>query len=232
MDTDVLTSLQKVPLFHNMPPQFLRHISQVAIRRSFREGDLLCSKGEAGSTMFVLLKGQVEVVGIDEEGREVLLKVLQEGDIFGELSLIDGQGRSTDVLALSDGEMLILRRSDFLPLMEQMPQLARQLLLTLTKRLRDTDELVLRMAWLNAQQRVAWTLLEYTDGGRLPRWLTVPVLAKRCGLARETASRIVNQLQKEGVLQRTRKGWEVVKPERLKTVLQQTVHIFQERSML
>lgn len=231
MNTDVLTSLQKVPLFHDMPPQFLRHIAQVAIRRSFREGDLLCSKGEAGSTMFVLLKGQVEVVGVDEEGKEVLLSILQEGDIFGELSLIDGQGRSTDVLALSDGEMLIVRRSDFLPLMERMPQLAWQLLMTLTKRLRDTDELVLRMAWLNAQQRVAWTLLEYADGGRLPKWLTVPLLAKRCGLARETASRIVNQLQREGVLQRTREGWEIIKPERLKTMLQQAVLIGQGRSV-
>ncbi|MDT7898287.1 MAG: Crp/Fnr family transcriptional regulator [Armatimonadota bacterium] len=230
--TDALAILQRVPLFRQMPSVYLRHIARVAIRRSFSAGELLCSKGDVGTTMFVLVKGQAEVVGIDEEGREVLLAILNEGDVFGELSLIDGQGRSADVVALSDGELLIVRRSDFLPLAERMPQLMWELLLTVTKRLRETDELVLRMAWLNAQQRVAWALLEYAKEGKLPKWLTVHMLAKRCGLARETASRIVSQWQRSGVLRRSKEGWEVAKPEILRAILKEAVPIGQERSVL
>ena len=221
-----------VTLFQHMPLQYLRHIAQVAVRYTFSSGELLCSKGDLGTTMFVLLHGQVEVVGVDDEGREVLLNILGEGDVFGELALIDGQGRSADVIALSDGEMLIIRRSDFLPLLERTPQLMWELLLTVTRRLRETDELVLRMAWLSAQQRIAWALLEYARSGKLPKWLTVNMLAKRCGLARETASRIVSQLQREGVLRRGKEGWEIAKPESLKTTLSQAMPIGQDRSVV
>lgn len=230
--TDTLAILQQVSLFRQMPRPYLQHIARVARHHLFTAGELLCSKGDVGMTMFVLVRGQAEVVGVDEEGREVLLAILDEGDVFGELSLIDGQGRSANVVALSDGEMLVIRRSDFLPLLERMPQLMWELLLTITKRLRETDELVLRMAWLNAQQRVAWALLEYAKAGKLPKWLKVHVLAKRCGLARETASRIVSQFQRTGVLIRGKEGWVIAKPEALRAILKEGMPIGQNRSAL
>ncbi len=220
MNGNAVATLQHVPIFHNMPPQFLRHLAQVAICRRFRAGDVLCAKGEASSTLFVLLRGQVVVVGVDDEGREVLLNLLKPGDFFGELSLIDGRPRSADVLALTDGEALLVRRSDFMALMERIPNLVWQLLQAMAKRIRETDELVMRMAWLNAQERIAWALLEFADSkGRLPRWLSINILAKRCGLARETASRIVSQWQREGILERTREGFVILKPIKLQAML-------------
>lgn len=220
MNGNAVATLQHVPIFHNMPPQFLRHLAQVAICRRFRAGDVLCAKGEASSTLFVLLKGQVMVVGVDDEGREVLLNLLKPGDFFGELSLIDGKPRSADVIALTDGEALLVRRSDFIALMERMPHLFWQLLQAMAKRIRETDELVMRMAWLNAQERVAWALLEFADSkGKLPSWLSVSILARRCGLARETASRIVSQWQKEGIIGRTKEGFVILKPAKLQALL-------------
>jgi len=220
MNGNAVATLQHVPLFHNMPSQFLRHIAQVAICKRFRAGDVLCSKGEASSTLFVLLRGQVMVVGVDDEGREVLLNLLKPGDFFGELSLIDGRPRSADVVALTEGEVLLVRRSDFIALLERMPHLVWQIMQAMAKRIRETDELVMRMAWLNAQERVAWALLEFADAkGKLPSWLNVNILAKRCGLARETASRIVSQWQKESILQRTREGFVLLKPHKLQAML-------------
>jgi CRP/FNR family transcriptional regulator len=104
--------------------------------------------------------------------------------------------------------------------MERMPHLVWQIMQAMAKRLRETDELVMRMAWLNAQERVAWALLEFADAkGKLPSWLNVNILAKRCGLARETASRIVSQWQKEGILERTREGFMLLKPHKLQAML-------------
>ncbi len=220
MNGNAVATLQHVPLFHNMPSQFLRHLAQVAICRRFRAGDVLCSKGEMSSTLFVLLKGQVMVVGVDDEGREVLLNLLKPGDFFGELALIDGQPRSADVIAVTDGEALLVRRSDFMALAERMPSLIWQVMEVIAKRVREADELVMRMAWLNAQERVAWALLEFADSkGQLPQWVNVNILAKRCGLARETASRIVSQWQKEGILQRTKDGFVILKPSKLQAML-------------
>ncbi|MEZ8222239.1 CRP/FNR family transcriptional regulator, cyclic AMP receptor protein [Candidatus Fervidibacteria bacterium JGI MDM2 JNZ-1-D12] len=220
MNGNAVATLQHVPLFHNMPSQFLRHLAQVAICRRFRAGDVLCSKGEMSSTLFVLLKGQVMVVGVDDEGREVLLNLLKPGDFFGELALIDGRPRSADVIAVTDGEALLVRRSDFMALAERMPSLIWQVMEVIAKRVREADELVMRMAWLNAQERVAWALLEFADSkGQLPQWVNVNILAKRCGLARETASRIVSQWQKEGILQRTKDGFVILKPSKLQAML-------------
>ncbi len=220
MNGNAVATLQRVPLFNNMPSQFLRHLAQVAICRRFRTGDVLCSKGEMSSTLFVLLKGQVMVVGVDDEGREVLLNFLKPGDFFGELSLIDGRPRSADVIAVTDGEALLVRRSDFLALAERMPNLIWQVMEVLARRVREADELIMRMAWLNAQERMAWALLEFADSkGQLPPWVNVNILAKRCGLARETASRIVSQWQKEGILQRTKEGFTILKPSKLQAML-------------
>lgn len=220
MNGNAVATLQRVPLFHNMPSQFLRHLAQVAICRRFRAGDVLCSKGEMSSTLFVLLKGQVMVVGVDDEGREVILSLLNPGDFFGELALIDGRPRSADVVAVTDGEALLVRRSDFMALAERMPNLIWQVMEVMAKRIREADELVMRMAWLNAQERVAWALLEFADSkGQLPQWVNVNILAKRCGLARETASRIISQWQKEGVLQRMKEGFVILKPSKLQAML-------------
>ncbi len=220
MTSDAVVTLQNVPIFNNVPPQFLRHLAQFAIYRKFRAGDMLCSQGELSSSIFILLKGLAVAVGVDDEGREVILNFINPGELFGEIAMIDGRPRSADVVALTDGEALLVRRSDFVALMERMPNLVWQLLITLAKRMRETDDLVLRMAWLNAQQRLAWALLESADKDyRLPSWFNISFLARRCGLVRETASRIISQWQKEGILERTKTGFLILKPKKLQAML-------------
>lgn len=220
MNGNNVAALQQIPLFHKMPSQFLRHLAQVAISRRFRAGEVLCSKGEVGSSLFVLLEGQAMVIGVDDEGREVLLNFLKPGDFFGELALIDGRPRSANVIALTDGETLLVRKADFLALVERIPNLIWQFMEVIAKRMRETDEMVMRMAWFSAQERIAWALLEFADPeGQLPRWMNITIIAKRCGMARETASRIVSQWQREGILQRTKEGLVILKPSKLQEIL-------------
>ncbi|MFN3422564.1 MAG: Crp/Fnr family transcriptional regulator, partial [Armatimonadota bacterium] len=74
-------------------------------------------------------------------------------------------------------------------------------------------------------ERVAWALLEFANSkGYLPQWVNVNIIAKRCGLARETASRILSQWQKEGILQRTREGFVVLEPSKLQAMLKPKSH--------
>lgn len=224
MTDNMIATLQHVPIFRNIPPQFLRRLTQAAIYRKFCAGDMLCTRGELSLTLFVLLKGQAIVVGVDDEGREVILNLLKPGELFGELAVIDGLPRSADVVALTDGEALLIRRADFLSLMERMPNLVWQLLLTLARRIRETDELVMRMAWLNAHERLAWALLEFADKNfALPNWFNISFLSRRCGLARETTSRIVSQWQKEGILSKSKTGFVILKPEKLQAMLKSKV---------
>ncbi|MCS7225233.1 MAG: Crp/Fnr family transcriptional regulator [Armatimonadetes bacterium] len=227
-----LATLRKVPLFEGLPQDVLYQLARLVRRRTFKEGDLLIAKGETGRTLFILLKGKVAVVDVDEEAREVVLDILKEGDVFGELSLIDGQGRSADIQALTDGEALMILHADLLPLVQRQPQLAWSLLQTLAQRLRGANDLILKIAWLNAQQRVAWVLLKYASEGRVPKWLTPANIAKRVGLTRETASRILGQWQREKIIWKDENGALVVRPDRLQRILRQSQPVEPDRSFV
>ena len=67
--------------------------------------------------MFIIIDGRVKISRLNDEGREVILSILSEGDCFGEMSLLDGQTRSANVVTLSDSEILIIRREDFLQML-------------------------------------------------------------------------------------------------------------------
>src|SRR5437660_11243903 len=95
-----------------------------------------------GDALYVVAKGQVKVVLIGEDGREVILSVLGEGDFFGEMSLIDEEPRSAHVIAMEDSNLLVIRREDFQAILQQSPGIATGLLRELSRRLRRVDEKV------------------------------------------------------------------------------------------
>src|SRR3989442_2118021 len=91
---------------------------------------------DPGDALYVVATGQVKVVLIGEDGREVILSVLGEGDFFGEMSLIDEEPRSAHVIAMEDSNLLVIRREDFQSILQQSPGIAMGLLRELSRRLR------------------------------------------------------------------------------------------------
>ncbi len=92
---------------------------------------------------------QVKVVLIGEDGREVILSVLGEGDFFGEMALIDDEPRSAHVIAMQDSSLLVLRREDFEQRLREAPTIALGLLRELSRRLRQADS---RSRWSTWQE--------------------------------------------------------------------------------
>src|SRR6266576_826270 len=176
--------LQKVPLFSQLSSTDLQRVVEVARDRAYPKNSVILFEDDPGDALYVVAKGQVKVVLIGEDGREVILSVLGEGEFFGEMALIDDEPRSAHVIAMEDSTLYVLRREDFQGILEHSPGIGLALLRELSRRLRRVDE---------------------TDGQRITRRLTHHTIAQMIGSSRETVSRTMRELVDKGMIDVSRK---------------------------
>ena len=220
-----ITLLRKVPLFAGLKEEEFRALVEVTILRRFRKNSLILVAEEEGSTLFIIHKGRVKVSILSEDGREIVLSILGDGEFFGEMSLLDGLPRSATVTALEDTEALVLRREGFLRLIEHIPQIAIKLMAELTSRLRKTDQKVESLALMDVAGRIASAVLQLAaDGGEetsegivVRNRPTHQLLANMTGSTRETVSRVLKQFQEEGYMLSRGKDWIILREEYLKS---------------
>jgi len=129
--TDVLS---KVPLFSQLASADLQRVVDVARDRAYPKNSVILFEDDPGDALYVVAKGQVKVVLIGEDGREVILSVLGEGEFFGEMALIDDEPRSAHVIAMEDSTLYVLRREDFQGILEHAPGIGLALLRELSRR--------------------------------------------------------------------------------------------------
>lgn len=204
----VEATLQKVPLFSQLGPPDLARVLEVARERAYPKNSVILFEDDPGDALYVVRQGQVKVVLIGEDGREVILSVLGEGDFFGEMALIDDEPRSAHVIAMSDSTLLVLRREDFQGLLLQTPGIALAMLRELTRRLRRVDEKVGSLVLLDVNGRVARLLLDLAEeagGERITRRLTHHTIAQMIGSSRETVSRTMRELVDKGFIEVSRR---------------------------
>lgn len=200
--------LHKVPLFEGLKDEDLEAIARVTITRSYDKDQVIILAEEEGDALFIIGRGQVKVSIVSEDGREVILSLLGEGAVFGELALLDGKPRSANVVATDDTVLYMLRRSDFLQLLYRVPQIAVGLLAELAARLRKTDRKIEGLALLDVTSRISETLLQLadeqgveTDAGVLLKFRpTHQQLANMSGTTRETVSRVLKRLEGQGYI--------------------------------
>src|SRR5437879_7455445 len=183
--------LLKVPLFSQLEPPELERVTEISREPTYPRNSVIRFEDGPGDALYVVAEGQVEVVLIGEDGREVILSVLGEGEFFGEMALIDDEPRSAHVIAMEDSTLLVLRREDFQGILKQTPASALALLRELARRLRRGDEEVGRLGLHDVNGRVAQLLLDLADeagSNRITRRLTHHTIAQMIGSSRETVS--------------------------------------------
>lgn len=193
--------LQKVPLFSKLDATDLQRVVEVVRERSHPKNSVILFEDDPGDALYIVSKGQVKVVLIGDDGREVILSVLGEGDFFGEMALIDDEPRSAHVIAMEDSELLVLRREDFEAILMQSPAIALALLRELTRRLRRADEKVGSLVLLDVTGRVARLLLDLAEENHsdtITRRLTHHTIAQMVGSSRETVSRTMREMVGKG----------------------------------
>ena len=197
---DFLTS---VPMFTGLQRDELLKFAELTRERTYPKGSVILFQGDPGDSLYVLRQGRAKVVLIGEDGREVILGVLEPGAHFGELALIDDQPRSAHVIAMEDSQLLILRREDFRRRVEANPSVAWALLTELSRRLRRADQKIGGLVLLDVPGRISRLLLDLSaesSNGMIEKPLTHQTIAQMIGASRETVSRAMKEFQEEGLI--------------------------------
>jgi CRP/FNR family cyclic AMP-dependent transcriptional regulator len=195
--------LATIPLFSGLQRDELQKFADLTRERSYPKGSVILFQDDPGDSLFVLRSGRVKVVLIGEDGREVILGVLEPGAHFGELALIDDQPRSAHVIAMEDANLLILRREDFRRRVEANPSVAWALLTELSRRLRRADVKIGGLVLLDVPGRIARLLLDLADeagSAAIEKPLTHQTIAQMIGASRETVSRAMKEFQDSGLI--------------------------------
>jgi CRP-like cAMP-binding protein len=187
--------LQRSPLFRGLSPQALERIAGLAIQRSYRSGEVVFSQGDPGDALYAVVTGKIRISAGAADGREIFLNIMEPGDTFGEIALLDGGTRTASATAMIPSELVSIRREHFLGVLEREPRVALELLRLCGERLRWTSGLVEEAALLDAPARLAKRLLSLTQlhGERAGNGVTLRIsqeeLANFLGVSRQ----VVNQ---------------------------------------
>lgn len=215
---EAIARLRRIPLFTQLDEQALKRIASAAREKSYPKNSVILFEDDPGDALYVVLTGQVKVVLIGEDGREVILSILKQGDFFGEMSLIDDQPRSAHVIATEESNLLVLRREEFRKCLEETPRIALGLLQALSRRLRRADDKIGGLVLLDVNGRVARLLLELADehdGAHIPRKVTHHTIAQMIGSSRETVSRTIRDFADQGLIEVSRKDIAIINRPRL-----------------
>jgi CRP/FNR family cyclic AMP-dependent transcriptional regulator len=200
--------LRKVPMFAHLNDEEIARITRATRDKSYPKGSVILFEDDPGDALYVVLGGEVKVVLIGEDGREVILSILGAGDFFGEMSLLDDQPRSAHVIATEESSLLVLHRDDFQSCLQDSPRIALGLLRALSRRLRRADDKIGGLVLLDVNGRVARLLLDLADehdGVHIPRKVTHHTIAQMIGSSRETVSRTMRDLAEGGLIAVDRK---------------------------
>ena len=221
---DKLSLLRDHPLFRELPPATLDHITTYVRRRSVPKGTVIFRKGDPGVGLIGVLSGAVKISVASADGRDVVLNIIREGEVFGEIALLDGRARTADATTMSDCELMTIERREFIPFLRSQPDVTLKLMEILCSRLRRTSEQVQEVTFLNLSTRLAKTMIRLAEkakdsdrGGKVT--ITQREISQIVGRSRESTNKRLRAWEKSGWIRLQRGSVTVLKPEKLEHIV-------------
>ncbi|MGA7262862.1 MAG: Crp/Fnr family transcriptional regulator [Stellaceae bacterium] len=182
-------------------------ISYARVER-YPAGYEIFAKGSSGQSLVAVLRGSIRISSLSNEGKEIVFNIINAGEIFGEIAVLDGEERSADATAMTDCELLVLNRRDFLRLLENRADLCMILLRILCQRLRQTSEQVEDVMFRHLESRLAKALLRRAESVGLhgPQSTSVELhlsqreLGNMAGGSRESVNKILQNWHRQGLI--------------------------------
>ncbi|MFC1483949.1 Crp/Fnr family transcriptional regulator [Candidatus Neomarinimicrobiota bacterium] len=202
--------LREVPIFSELSDEDLNILMQLTVRRFFAKNAMIVIEEDQGDTLYIIESGRVKITRLNEEGREVILAILGSAEFFGEMALLDGQGRSANVMATEDAVLFTLNRRDFLDVLERFPSISILLLKEMTSRLRKSDQQIKSLSLSDAEHRIGIAIHRFAEEMGIFKMGQVVIkrvpyqqdIANMAGTSRETVSRMLKSLERKGLVER------------------------------
>lgn len=201
--------LCKIPLFEGLTPDQLAFVASHARSRSYKTEEAIVHQEDSGETLYVIISGIVKISMVGSDGNEVFLAVLAAGENFGELSLIDSQFRSADVITQEETTLVSIDRATFNQLIATVPAFAMNLLRILALRTRRANVRIHAHCTLDVFGLVARQLLEFAeqygmvqadDSVLIPIRLTQGDIADLVGASRERVNQVMRHFREKKMI--------------------------------
>ena len=215
-------TLSQIPLFRNLDEATLKSYDGRVRWAKYEENELVIDYDDSSNDVYFILSGQVRVLYRTITGKEVILGEMGAGQFFGELSAIDGVGRSANVTALNRSQVCIVSGPIFMDLVTKNAAVCRQIMTILATRIRFLNTRLAEHSFLQTKHRLYAELIRLSQpraGHPGQRVVSPPPfhhdLAARIGCRREAVSRELSALDKEGLVAKTRGALALINPDEL-----------------
>lgn len=223
---DWMDFLKHLPLFTGLSPAELSALAADFTTRHFAPGDVIFLQGDPGQALYLIETGRVRIYVQDEGGQETSVIFYRSGDIFGELSVIDGLPRSASAVAAGDTVVHVLSRERLRAHLRASPQLAYNFMQALSVRVRYSTQQVGSLTLRDVPGRLARKLLELAqgygrvdaDGVRIGMPLTQSDLASLIGATRESANKALGHFKRDGFIRFDQNEIVILDPDALREI--------------
>ena len=205
---EIVVQLGKTLLFNGLEPDDLRRLAGIAREVTQPTGGVLFEQGDEFDGLYVITAGILRVYLTAEDGREATVSLSEEGEVIGEMALLDGLPRSAGVAALTESKLIFIPRAPFMELLDSSSRLARQIILTLCERLRSTNAQIDQAIFHDLRHRLLILLNQIAlihgrieaDMAVVELDLTQGSIAQMLGASREAVNKQLRALVKEGCI--------------------------------
>lgn len=202
-------TLSGIGLLQGLDPKELESLEKGCSWRRYADHEQIIDRQSGTTDVYFIADGRVRVVNYSLSGREITLDDLDVGGYFGELAAIDGEPRSASVMALSECLIAALTQDRFHDLLEKYPHISKELIKALAKVVRVSTDRIMDLSTLAANNRVQADLLRQArtnmQSDNQASIHPIPVhsdIASRVSTTRETVARVLNDLARQGVVER------------------------------
>ena len=223
--------LNRMNIFELLPPRAIKRFVSVGEERTFCKGASLSHSAELGEWIYILKRGRIKLSRFSDDGRELVVGVIEPGELFGEEALRSSGARSTSAEALDAVELCVLKIEDFDRLLIEYPDISVLLWRGMSRRLQSAHERMADLVFKSIAGRLAGFLLRLAEryGSRngskifLNHRITHQEIANRIGSTRETVTATLNGFRRQGLL--TTHGRQLTRtPESLQKIYSDNSH--------
>jgi CRP/FNR family transcriptional regulator, cyclic AMP receptor protein len=220
-------ALQQVPFFANLPAAEANYLAERLIMRRFTPDQVIFHLGDPGGLIYIITEGKVKISRGIGEGQEAILAILGAGDFFGELALLDDAPRSATAKALKPTTTLTLHREAFTDYISQNPRFAQHILQTLSRRIRQLNDQISDIFFLDVPARLARTLLLLADKHgreskgevRIELTLTQTDLAEMTGATRVSINKAIGRFRREKWIKSQNRSFTILNKQALENII-------------
>jgi CRP/FNR family transcriptional regulator len=185
--------------FDDLPDTLLKEISTYMDLREYQRGDVLFWEGDLCDGLYIVQQGLAKIFRLSPQGRQYIVRILQEGDTFAEVPAFDGATNPVNVEALENCSVWVIDGEKLRGLISSHPQFAQKVLGNFGKMLRGMVHKVSEMAFYQVTHRLARLISEMSEERSVPHW-TQEQLAARLGTVREVVARSLKELERSGAI--------------------------------